>query len=56
MFYLSNLYAIDYLKDHSVTAAEFKIIYAGLDEDTVKVSTFILCYILYRFSHTLSEI
>ncbi|KAF8182551.1 hypothetical protein BJ912DRAFT_1061708 [Pholiota molesta] len=31
-----NLFAIDYLKMHQVTPAEFKVVYAALDEDTLK--------------------
>ena len=38
IFYYSNLYAIDYLKIHpNTTPAEFKTVFAGLDEDTIKV-------------------
>lgn len=32
-----NLFAIDYIKSHPVTAAEFRAVYAALDGDTLKV-------------------
>ncbi|KJA17080.1 hypothetical protein HYPSUDRAFT_206534 [Hypholoma sublateritium FD-334 SS-4] len=31
-----NLFAIDYLKDHPITSAEFKIVWASLDKDMLK--------------------